>query len=109
MRNACPSVGLLATLLSFSTGAHAQDYVLTLKDHQFAPKELNIPAGQKVKITVKNLDTTPAEFESSDLNREKVVAASSEITVFIGPLDAGNYGYFDDFHRDTTTGIITAK
>ena len=102
------SVALSASFL-FSAAAHAEDYVITLKNHQFSPKELVIPAGQKVKITVKNQDPTPSEFESSDLNREKVVGANSEIIVFIGPLDAGSYGYFDDFHRDTTTGVIVAK
>ena len=93
----------------FMAAAQADDYVLTLKNHQFSPKELTIPAGQKVKIIVRNQDATPAEFESSDLNREKVISANSEIIVFIGPLDAGRYGYFDDFHRDTTTGVIVVK
>lgn len=102
------SLGLSACLL-FSVAAHAEDYVLTLKNNQFSPKVLNVPAGQKVKITVKNQDATPAEFESSDLNREKVVGANSEITIFIGPLNAGSYGFFDDFHRETTTGTIVAK
>ena len=109
MRNLSLSLVFLAAFLCDPTGARAQDYILTLKDHQFSPKELTIPAGQKIKITVKNLDTTPAEFESSDLNREKVVAANSEITVYVGPVDAGTYAYFDDFHHDTTTGSITAK
>ena len=27
----------------------------------------------------------------------------------LGPLVAGTYHYFDDFHRDTTTGTIVAK
>lgn len=102
------SVALSASLL-FSVAAYAEDYVITLKNNQFSPKELIIPAGQKIKITVKNQDATPAEFESGDLNREKVVGANSEIIIFIGPLDAGSYGYFDDFHRDTTTGMIIAK
>lgn len=102
------SVTLSAYLL-FSAIAYAEDYVITLKNNQFSPKELVIPAGRKIKITVKNQDATPAEFESSDLNREKVVGANSEIIVFIGPLEAGSYGYFDDFHRDTTTGTVIAK
>ena len=97
------------TLTLTTTTARAEDLLLTLKDHQFSPKELTVPAGQKVKITVKNLDATPAEFESSDLDREKVVSAHSEITLFIGPLTAGRYSYFDDFHHDTTTGTIVAK
>jgi plastocyanin len=103
------SHAILSVALASSINAHAQDYVLTIKDHQFSPKEMAIPAGQKIKITVKNMDSTPAEFESSDFNREKVVSGNSEIIVFVGPLDAGSYSYFDDFHRDTTTGNISAK
>ncbi|HUW39101.1 MAG TPA: cupredoxin domain-containing protein [Rhodocyclaceae bacterium] len=107
-RSLVHSVALAAYLL-FSVAAHADGFVLTLKNNQFSPKILTIPAGQKIKITVKNQDVTPAEFESSDMNREKVVGPNGEIIIFIGPLDAGSYGYFDDFHRNTTTGTIIAK
>lgn len=98
-----------AALLLAATPALAEDYVLTLKDHQFSPKELTVPAGQKIKLTVKNDDATPAEFESSDLHREKVVGANSSITVNLGPLKAGSYKFVDDFHEDTTTGTLIAK
>ena len=100
---------VISSLLVFSKVTYGEEYVITLKNNQFSPKELTLPAGQKIKIIVKNLDPTPAEFESSDLNREKIVGANSEIIVFIGPLDAGKYGYFDDFHRESTKGIIIAK
>jgi plastocyanin len=99
---------LLSVLIAFPAMAQADDYVLTLKDHQFTPAELVLPANQKVKLIVKNEQTTTAEFESADLNREKVVEANDSITVFLGPLDPGTYGYFDDFHRETT-GTITVK
>ena len=102
-------IRLLCALVSLSTPAQAEDYVLNLKDHQFSPQELTLPANQKIKLTVKNMDATPAEFESADLNREKIVDANGEITVFLGPLDTGTYKYFDDFHRDTTTGTIKVK
>jgi len=88
--------------------AHAEEYVITLKDHRFTPQNLTLPAGQKIKLTVKNEQAAPAEFESADLSREKVVGANSEITVNLGPLDAGSYGYVDDFHRETA-GTITVK
>jgi plastocyanin len=100
-------LALLAGLM-LSVSAYAEDYVITIKNSQFSPKELTVPAGQKVKITVKNQDATPAEFESSDLNREKIVSANSQIFVFIGPLDAGSYSFFNDFHREST-GTILAK
>ena len=99
----------MAASLLLSGVARAEDYVITLKGNQFTPQQLVIPAKQRVKITVKNLDATPAEFESYELNREKVVSGHSEIVVFIGPLDPGSYGFFDDFHRDSTKGVITVK
>ena len=101
------AISLSAFLLSVTT-AQAQDYTLTLKDHQFSPAALTIPANQKIELKVKNEQASPAEFESSDLDREKVVGAGSSIIVYIGPLDAGSYHYFDDFHRETT-GTIIAK
>jgi hypothetical protein len=100
---------VLSFLLALPAAARAEDYVLTLKDHQFSPKDFTLPANQKIKLTIKNLDATPAEFESSDLNREKVVDAHGEIMVYLGPLDSGAYEYFDDFHHDTTTGTIKVK
>jgi plastocyanin len=100
---------MLGTILGAAGTAQAEDYVLTLKDHQFTPANMVIPAGQKIKLTIDNQDPTPAEFESFDLQREKVVGANSSIAVFIGPMDAGTYSFFDDFHRDTTTGTLIAQ
>lgn len=108
MRTFRLSLVVLSLLFGFSFAAFAADYTITLKDKQFSPANLTVPANQKIKLIVKNQNATPAEFESSDLDREKVVTANSEITVFIGPLDPGSYGYFDDFDR-SVTGTITAK
>ena len=88
--------------------ADGDEYVITIQNKIFSPKELIIPAAQKIKIRVKNLDSSPAEFESSDLNREKVVGANSEIILFVGPLDAGRYNYLDDFHHESS-GVIVVK
>ncbi len=105
---------LLFVILFAAMAANAEDYTLTLKDHKFQPAELTIPSGQKVKITVKNLDVAPAEFESFDLNREKVVEGiqggkPGSIDVYVGPLDPGKYDFFDDFHKATTTGKLIVK
>lgn len=102
---------LLATV-SLTTNANADgasDYVLSIKAHVFTPNSLEIPANQKIRLIVKNLDATAEEFESYDLNREKIVAGNSEITVLIGPLDPGTYQFFGDFHPDSAHGTIIAK
>jgi len=91
--------------------ARADDdsYALAINGHAFEPLELAIPAGKKIVLTVKNLNSTPSEFESADLNREKVVVGGGTITVFIGPLRPGSYEFFDDFNADTPHGHIVAK
>jgi len=110
MRYILPS--LLAVALLASTAAFGADdpsFELSLKDHQFTPAQLTIPAGKKVKLTVKNLDPTPAEFESHDFKAEKVIPAGKEGTLFIGPLKPGTYGFFDDFHKSSTKGVLVAE
>jgi Cupredoxin-like domain len=89
--------------------AHAMDvFTLTLKDHQFTPTELRVPANERFSIEVENRDLTPAEFESTDLHIEKIVVGGGKITVSAGPLKPGTYVFFDDYHPDTTKGTITA-
>jgi len=101
----------LALILVMTIGATAQEpaYTLVIKDHQFQPTEIEIPAGQKIALLVKNNDTTPEEFESTELRREKVVAGGEQITVYIGPLKPGKYEFFGDFNPTTARGHIIAK
>ena len=89
--------------------AEEPSFTLTIKDHRFAPNEITVPTGQKIKLVVKNLDKTPEEFESHDLNREKIVQGGGEITLYIGPLKEGTYKIFGEFHEDTAQGRIIAK
>ena len=88
-------VGLVLSQSIFSGRilAAENEYELVIKAHQFSPKTLQVPAGKKIKLIVRNEDATAEEFESYDLNREKVVAGNSKITVFIGPLAAKTYKF----------------
>ena len=102
---------ILITLMIFVPVAFAElpVYELNINDHLFSPAQIEIPSGTKVKLLVKNLDASPEEFESYELNREKVVPGKSEIIIYIGPLDPGTYGFFGDFHQDTAQGKLIAK
>jgi hypothetical protein len=101
----------LAFTLALGTDLAAQDasYTLVIKDHRFQPTEIEIPAGQKIALLVKNDDPTPEEFESTELRREKVVPGGDQITVYIGPLKPGRYEFFGDFNPTTARGHIVAK
>lgn len=97
-------------LFGINTKALAADeYILTIKDHKFIPETLEIPAHEKVKIKIVNEDPTPEEFESYELNREKIIRGNSKGIVFIGPLEPGAYPFFGEFNMDTAQGQVVAK
>lgn len=102
---------IFTLFLLFPLFAQATDdaYSIQIKDHRFIPEKLEIPAGKKIKLQIENLDTTPEEFESHALNREKVIAGNSKASVYIGPLAEGNYVYFGEFNAATAQGAIIAK
>ncbi len=92
-----------------ASAAAVPEFTLTVKDHRFTPAELTIPANTKVKLIVVNQDATAEEFESHELNREKVVTGNASINVYVGPLKAGRYPFFGDFHQDTAQGALVAR
>jgi Cupredoxin-like domain len=99
----------LCALLPTVVAAPAADAVsLTLKNHQFVPSAVSVPAGERFRVEVENQDATPAEFESADLRVEKIVVPGGKIVVMVGPLKPGIYKFFDDYHPDTATGTMTA-
>jgi hypothetical protein len=93
---------MLALIFSQATSAMAQD-------HKFQPTEIEIPAGKKIELIVKNEDSTPEEFESTRLKREKVIPGGQQITVSMGPLKPGRYEFFGEFNPKTARGHIVAK
>lgn len=108
------STALALTLLFTTHNSLAADdstpeFTLIIKDHKFQPAELTIPADVKVKLIVDNQDATPEEFESHELNREKVIPGNSQAKIFVGPLKAGTYPFFGEFNEATAQGKLVAK
>lgn len=97
-----------STTFSFAESEDGK-YVITIKNHWFSPQELIIPANTKVKIVLDNQDPTPEEFESHDLNREKLVTGNNKAIIFIGPLKPGTYKYLGEFHEKTAQGTIVVE
>jgi plastocyanin len=104
-------VALVVLLLGVVPAAQADEpsFTLTIRNHQFDPAEIDVPAGVKVHLLVKNLDPTAEEFDSDDLHREKVVAGGHEGTVVIGPLQPGTYHFMGEYHAATAQGRVVAK
>ena len=101
-----------ATFMLFAIPrAQAADptFTLVIKDHTFEPARIEVPAGQKFQLIVRNMDSTAEEFDSPDLKREKVIAAGKEATIYIGPLKPGTYRFIGEYHEATAKGEIVAK
>lgn len=94
---------------SLPAAAAEAAYSLTIKDHKFTPETLQVKAGEKIRLTVRNADNTAEEFESHDLQREKIIPPNSEIIVLLRPLDPGTYEFFGEFNQATAQGKIVAK
>jgi plastocyanin len=99
----------LAFVTAIAAVAADPEVSLSIRNNRFEPQEIRVPAGQKVRLVVKNLDGTPEEFESYELNREKVIAAGASATIYIGPLSPGRYPFFGDFHQNTARGAVVAE
>ena len=102
-------VSSLLAVAPLAAAADTPEFTLTIKDHRFEPAELAIPAGQKVRIKVTNADPTPEEFESHELNREKVIPGGTTATIFVGPLKPGEYPFFGEFNPKTAQGKLIVK
>lgn len=98
-------------LMASSTTAIAEVPVieLTIREHVFMPAELIVPANSKIKLIVLNADATPEEFESYELNREKIILGNSRAAIFIGPLAPGEYPFYGEFNMSTAQGKIIAR
>jgi len=103
------SAAVLAFAAPLAMAEGPVEFTLTIKDHKFEPAELTVPAGQKVKIKVVNADPTPEEFESHELNREKVIPGGATAMIFVGPLKAGTYPFFGEFNPKTAQGKLIVK
>ena len=96
---------------AFGGIAHAAEteVLLVLKNHRFEPSELKVAANQRIKLIVHNQDATPEEFESHQLNREKIVPPGGKVAIFVGPLKPGRYAFFGEYNEATAKGFLVAE
>jgi len=82
---------------------------IRIENHLFYPDEVYIPPNKKVKLLIVNEDSTPEEFESYELNREKIIMGNGKAVVFVGPLKPGRYPFFGEFYPKTAQGVVIVK
>jgi len=101
-----------AILLAVPVGARAEEdpvFRIEFKDGIVSPRRLEVPAKRRIKLELHNLGETPAEFESKELRKEKVLAPGASSTLVIRTLTPGEYEFFDDFHPNAPPSILIAK
>ena len=111
MQTVMRTILLLLLWLAGIRGVFADKPVfeLEIRDHLFIPEVLIVPANTRIKLLVRNHDPSPEEFESYELNREKVIMGKREAVIFIGPLLPGEYPFFGEFHPETALGKVITE
>lgn len=99
---------LLGILPASSAQALDQDYMMEMTSGGFSPQVLEVPAGEKIHLTVKNSGKSETEFESYPLDQEHEIKSGEAADMYIGPLDPGEYPVFDD-NNPNIKGRILAK
>jgi len=99
----------MAFLLVTALGVARADEVtvpLSVRDGGFEPVELKTPSGAKVRLEVTNDTAVAIEFESFELNRERVVQPGQKVAVYLSGLSPGRYEFFDDFHPERKGTLV---
>ncbi|TDR80742.1 cupredoxin domain-containing protein [Paludibacterium purpuratum] len=100
-----------AALMSLPLVAMAADmptFRLEMNDGKLSHTRIEVPANTRFKIEVVNKGKSPAEFESLQLRKEKVLAPGVESFVVFQSLSPGEYRFYDEFHA-SAQGVIVAK
>jgi hypothetical protein len=102
----------LALTVVLAAPARAADEVpvfhVVMKDGTVTPARIEVPANRPFKIEIRNAGTTPAEFESLALHKEKVLEAGASSSLVFRRLAPGEYDFFDDFHPEARA-VLVAK
>jgi heme/copper-type cytochrome/quinol oxidase subunit 2 len=100
----CASFVIPSLALATEDSSH-----LSFHNGQVEPANLSLPANTPVKLQVTNTGDAVIEFESFELNRERVVQPGQTITVNLPPLSPGNYAFVDDFSNGAVKGEIVSR
>jgi plastocyanin len=99
---------VLAALLGTARAADEITVPLAVRDGGFEPAQVKTPSGAKVRLEVSNDTGAAIEFESFELNRERVVQPGQKVAVYLSGLSPGSYEFFDDFHPERK-GVLVVE
>jgi hypothetical protein len=101
---------ILSALFCSNAFAYEKEiHEIEIIKNKFVPSILKASKNKVLKIKIFNRDKTIEEFESFDLKREKIVPGKRKITITVGPLKPGEYGFFGEFHPETAQGKLVVQ
>jgi hypothetical protein len=77
-----------------------------MRDGAIIPSVIEVPANARFKLEITNTGTSPVEFESLELKREKALAAGATSSIVFRTVDPGSYDVFDDFHPNAKATLV---
>ena len=102
------AIGALSLILVGAVRADDVTVPLAVHETGFEPAQITTPSGAKVRLEVTNATAVAIEFESFELNRERVVQPGQKVAVYLSGLSPGRYEFFDDFHPERK-GVLIAE
>lgn len=102
---------ILALLIAPTAGRSEEvaRFKVVFADGTISPQRLEVPAGKPFELEVSNTGTSPAEFESKELHKEKVIAPKATTVVSFKKLTPGEYGFFDENQPNAAPGTLVVK
>lgn len=104
-------VALLWFGLGMAVDSHAEElpaFSVTVRDGVFSPARIDVPAGERIKLVLKNEGPGPLEFENDEMRVEKILGAGGTSFVVLPKLQPGKYEFIDEFNIGTGLLVITA-
>lgn len=89
--------------------AEPPTFQIVAKGGKLSPERIEVPAGQRIKLVIRNEGPGPIEFENLDLRIEKVLAPGASSFLVTPPLKPGAHTFIDEFHADTASMQLIAK
>ena len=100
---------LALALCLLSGTARAEEmpvFAIEMRDGTISPSLIEAPANTPFKLEIRNAGKTPAEFESLELKREKVLAPGATSSIVFRRVQPGEYVVFDDFHPEARAKLV---
>ncbi|MCA3187995.1 MAG: cupredoxin domain-containing protein [Pseudomonadota bacterium] len=84
-------------------------FEVVARNGRLIPSRLEVPAGKRIKLVLKNEGPGPLEFENDEMRIEKVISAGVTSFVVLPSLKPGEYSFIDEFNPVTGELKLIAK